>query len=326
MNNYPNLNTIKETAERIAPHVIHTPTLPYYGQMAQQHFGDIEVILKMELFQRTGSFKARGAINTIMQLVDQQRSKGVTAFSAGNHAIATAYAAKVLNTSAKVVMPKTANPYRVKCCKNLGAEVVLGNNISELMDIVATLQQQEGRTMVHPFEGIHTFAGTATVGLELCNDVTGLDAVIVPVGGGGLIAGIAAAVKQLNPNCLVIGVEPQGAQGMSHSLAAGAPIPTVEVSTIADSLGAPMHLPLSFAIVNELVDEIVTVSDSALIQMMQSMFTDLNLVAEPACAAAMTALSGPLRERLQTKRVAVILCGSNIDQYTFSQVTQSMTE
>lgn len=321
MSNYPDLNTIKETAERIAPHVIRTPALPYYGQMAQQHFGDIELTLKMELFQRTGSFKARGAINTIMQLDDQQRSKGVTAFSAGNHAIATAYAAKALKTSAKVVMPKTANPYRVECCKNLGADVVLGNNISELMDIVATLQQQEGRTMVHPFEGSDTFAGTATVGLELCEDVAELDAVIVPVGGGGLIAGIAAAVKQINPKCQVFGVEPQGAQGMSQSLASGAPKPKVEVSTIADSLGAPMHLPLSFAIVDELVDEIVTVTDSELTLFMQSMFTDLNLAVEPACAAAMTALSGPLKERLQAKRVAVILCGSNIDQHTFNQLT-----
>lgn len=321
MKNYPDLATINETAERIAPFVIRTPSLPYYGQMAQQHFGDIKVTLKMELLQRTGSFKPRGAINSIMQLSDQQRSNGITAFSAGNHAIAAAYAAKSLNTSAKVVMPKTANPYRVQCCTNLGAEVVLGNNIAELMDIVATLQQQEGRTMIHPFEGKHTIEGTATVGLELCNDVADLDAVIVPVGGGGLIAGIAAAVKQLNPKCLVIGVEPEGAQGMSQSLAVGAPIPNVEVSTIADSLGAPMHLPLSFAIVNELVDDIVTVSDAALSRFMHSTFTDLNLVVEPACAAALTALSGPLRERLQTTHTAVILCGSNIDQKTFTRMT-----
>ncbi len=321
MSNYPSLTSIRETAERIAPHVIRTPTLPYYGQMASQYFGNIQVFLKMELFQRTGSFKARGAINTLMHMDDQQRGKGVTAFSAGNHAIATAYAAKALNTSAKVVMPKTANPYRVECCKALGAEVVLGNNISELMDIVSTLQQQEGRTMIHPFEGAHTFTGTATVGLELCMDVTELDAVIVPVGGGGLIAGIAAAVKQLTPACQVFGVEPHGAQGMSQSLAAGAPIPKVAVSTIADSLGAPMHLPLSFAIVNELVDEIVTVDDSALSSFMNTTFTDLNLVVEPACAAAMTALSGPLKEKLQGKRVAVILCGSNIDQLTFNRMT-----
>lgn len=321
MTAYPDIATIHQTATRIAPHIIRTPTLPYYGLRQQQLFGDTRVWLKMELFQRTGSFKARGAINTLLHLDEAQLAKGVTAFSAGNHAIAIAYAARAVNTTAKVVMPETANPYRVECCKKLGAEVVLGRDITELIDIVSDLQKTEGRTMVHPFEGQHTFAGSATAGLELCEDAADLDAVIVPVGGGGLISGIAAAVKQINPACKIYGVEPLGAQGMTQSLAANSPASAVNVATIADSLGAPMHLPLSFAIVKELVDDVVTVSDKQISSVMRTIFTDLNLAVEPACAAAMTALLNPLKEKLAAKRVGLVLCGSNIDLPTYHQIT-----
>ncbi|OED34407.1 hypothetical protein AB833_32225 [Chromatiales bacterium (ex Bugula neritina AB1)] len=320
---YPPIESVIETSKRIADHVIRTPTVPYYGLTGLDTLlPDTKVWLKMELTQRTGSFKARGALNVLMHLDEARRANGVTAFSAGNHAIATAFAARVIGTSARVVMPKTANPYRVACCKALGADVEFGEDISELISIVNNLQRDEGRTMVHPFEGQHTFEGTATIGLELCNDIPDLDAVIVPVGGGGLIAGIAAAVKQLNSNCLVFGVEPEGAQGMSQSLKNGAPLDQVSVNTIADSLGAPMHLPESYAIVESLVDDLVTVSDDQLRSVMRSMLTDLNLCVEPACASAMTALLHPLRERLGGKRVAIILCGSNIDLNTFNRIVE----
>jgi threonine dehydratase len=319
---HPTIESINATAARLQNFVLRTPTLPYYGLQGTSLFGDTEVWLKMELLQRTGSFKARGAINNVLHLTDEQRANGITAFSAGNHAIATAYAAKANNISAKVVMPKTANPFRVSCCKSLGAEIVFGNTIAELIEIVGNLQQHEGRTLVHPFEGDHTFDGTATVGLELSNDIANLDAVIVPVGGGGLISGIAAAVKQLQPGCAVYGVEPEGAQGMTQSLAAGSPVDTVNVSTIADSLGAPMHMPKSFALVQQYVDDIVRVTDAQLSEVMRLIFTELKLAVEPACAAAMTALLHPLKDKLTGQRVALILCGSNIDQNTFSQYTK----
>lgn len=319
---FPTLETITDTADRLADHIIATPTLPYYGLTGLSSLSsDTEVSLKMELLQRTGSFKARGALNVLMNMSQPELASGVTAFSAGNHAIATAFAARALNTSAKVVMPKTANPYRVECCKHLGAEVVFGETIVELIDIVSGLQRDEGRTMVHPFEGQHTFAGTATIGLELCTALPELDAVIVPVGGGGLISGIASAVKQLNRNCKVYGVEPEGAKGMTLSLKSGSPLETVNVNTIADSLGAPMHCPQSFSIVQKFVDEIVTVTDNQLREVMRLMLTDLNLCVEPACASAMTALLHPLRERLAGQKVALILCGSNIDQPTFNSLT-----
>ncbi len=320
--NFPTLETINETADRIAGHVIRTPTLPYYGLSGLSSLSsETDVSLKMELLQRTGSFKPRGALNVLMNMGPSRLASGITAFSAGNHAIATAFAARALNANAKVVMPKSANPYRVACCKQLGAEVVFGENIAELIDIVNRLQQDEGRTMIHPFEGQHTFAGTATIGLELCNDIPDLDAVIVPLGGGGLISGIASAVKQLNRNCKVYGVEPEGAKGMTLSLESGAPLDTVNVTTIADSLGAPMHLPESFGIVQKFVDDIVTVSDDQLRDVMRLMLTDLNLCVEPACASALTALLHPLRDRLAGKKIALILCGSNIDQDTFNSLT-----
>ncbi len=322
MKNYPSLRQIESTADAIRQHVIRTPTVPYYGQALSRKLDpSTRVWLKLELLQRTGSFKPRGAVNVVNHLTPEQRSRGVTAFSAGNHAIATAYAASAAGSNAKVVMPKTANPFRVDTCRQLGAEVIMGENIAELISITENLQQQEGRALVHPFEGIHTIEGTATVGLELCADAETLDAVIVPIGGGGLIAGIASAVKQINPACEVYGVEPAGARGMTDSLADGEPLPSVQVDTIADSLGAPMHKALSFSIVQQLVDDVVLVSDVLLADTMRLIFTDLKLAVEPACAAAMAALLNPLHERLAGKRVGLILCGSNIDQQTFNRLT-----
>ena len=216
MTDHPSLEEINATAQRIAPYIATTPVLPYYGSEGFANGAD--VYLKMELLQKTGSFKPRGAINVVMHLSDEEKRRGITAFSAGNHAIATAFAASRLGTSAKVVMPKTANPFRVERCKKLGADVIFGEDIAELRSIVAGLQRSEGRTMVHPFEGQHTFAGTATVGLELSQHVPDLDAVIVPVGGGGLISGIATAIKLTQPRCKVYGIEPEGASGMTLSL------------------------------------------------------------------------------------------------------------
>ena len=156
------------------------------------------------------------------------------------------------------------------------------------------------------------------MGIELCEDVAQLDAVIVPVGGGGLIAGVASAVKQMQPDCQVIGVEPSGANGMQQSLSSGAPKTQVSVSTIADSLGAPMHAPRSFSLVRQFVDQIVTVSDDQLRDGMRRMFTDMQLAVEPACAASIAALQGPLAQTMRGKRVALIACGTNIDLATYS--------
>ncbi|ASJ76394.1 threonine ammonia-lyase [Granulosicoccus antarcticus] len=310
---------LREVAERIAPYVLKTPTVQWPVPLSGPGRG--EVFVKLELLQRTGSFKARGTINAITSLLaahtGPEPHPGVTAFSAGNHAIATAYAAAQLGTTAKVVMPRTANPIRVERVRALGAELVFGDTISDLYALVEQIQNEEGRALVHPFEGPRMVEGSATVGLELCDEVPDLDAVIVPIGGGGLISGIASAVHYCQPGCRVYGVEPEGANGMQQSLQAGRALPKIAVNTIADSLGAPMHGPFTFSLVQQYVNAVVSVSDSALRHGMRTLFNDMKLAAEPACAAALAALQGPLAEELAGKRVAIIACGSNIDLETY---------
>ncbi|HEY3889022.1 MAG TPA: pyridoxal-phosphate dependent enzyme, partial [Caulobacteraceae bacterium] len=171
----------------------------------------------------------------------------------------------------------------------------------------------EGRAMVHPFEGPNVAQGAGTLGLEFAEQVEGLEAVIIAIGGGGLCGGSAAAIKQLAPGCEVYGVEPEGADSMRRSFEAGAPVTLPAISTIADSLAPPMALPYGFAACRRYVDEIVTVSDDQIRGGMLALFEDLKLALEPAGAAATAALFGPLRQRLAGKKVGVVVCGSIID-------------
>jgi len=313
----PSLSNIREAAAAIEPHVVATPQSDCHSNRIAELVPEVDLSLKMELLQVTGSFKPRGAVNTVLQLDEAALQAGITAFSAGNHAIAAAYAAKVCGTSAKVVMPTTANPYRVDGCRAYGAEVIQAETISRVVEVVEELQRSEGRALVHPFEGESTTLGTATVGLEICSDDKSLDAIVVPVGGGGLISGVALAAKHLLPGCKVYGVEPEGARGMSDSLARGKPLEKVSVNTIADSLGAPLHMPYSFSVVQQCVDDIVCVSDDELRAMMKVSFEELKLAVEPAGAASLAAIAGPLKERLKGQRVCALVCGSNIDPDTW---------
>ena len=310
----PTLADIQATRARIAPYIVETPVWPWQGRALQSVIGpETSVFLKLELFQHTGTFKARGALSTMMDLDQTTLSRGVTAVSAGNHAIAVAYAAAILGTSAKVVMPRNANPGRVAKCQAYGAQVVLVDNVHQAFEEADRIELEEGRAFVHPFEGEGVARGTATVGLEWCRQVPHMDAVIVPIGGGGLLAGISTAVKLLQPNCMVFGVEPTGADTMHRSFAAGSPQSIDKVRTIADSLGAPYALPYSYELCRRHVDELVLIDDDQMRQAMKLLYDDLKLVVEPAGAAATAALCGPLRERLRGKRVGVIVCGSNID-------------
>ncbi|MEE8539933.1 MAG: threonine/serine dehydratase, partial [Woeseiaceae bacterium] len=265
------------------------------------------------------TFKPRGALSVMLGLDSQQKEAGVTAVSAGNHAIATAFAARAVGTSAKVVMIMNANPLRVERCRDFGAEVVLADDVHSAFDVAEEIQNKEGRFFVHPFEGSDVVLGTATVGLEICEQVPDLDAVIVPIGGGGLCAGISSAVKQLKPRCEVIGVEPVGADSMSRSFASGKPESIEKVATIADSLGAPFALPISYELCKENVDELVLVSDDELKETMGLLFRELKIAVEPACAASTAALLGPLSGRFSGKKVVTVMCGSNIDWQTFAQ-------
>ncbi|MEM8931386.1 MAG: pyridoxal-phosphate dependent enzyme [Acidobacteriota bacterium] len=276
-------------------------------------------MLKLELFQHGGTFKPRGALLNLLAADDATRRRGVTAVSAGNHAIAVAFAAHSLDSHAKVVMPRSANPARVDTCREYGAEVVLVDNVHDAFDTVRRIERDEGRLFIHPFEGHLTALGTATIGLELCRQAGDLDAVIVPIGGGGLIAGIASAVKQLQPSCKVYGVEPTGADTMHRSFATGSPQAIDRITTIADSLGAPHAAPYTFALCQRHTDALARVDDDQLRDAMRLLFSSMKLAVEPAGAAATAALTGPLRHELAGKRVALIVCGSNIDHASFGR-------
>ncbi|TAM62255.1 MAG: threonine/serine dehydratase [Rhodanobacter sp.] len=316
----PTIDDIRAARERLGDRARETPVWNWRGDaIARIARADTQVFLKLELFQYTGTFKARGALLNTLALSDDARRRGITAVSAGNHAIAVAFAARSVGTTAKVVMPKTANPARMTLCRAYGAEVVLVDDVHHAFDTVKRIEAKEGRTFIHPFEGELTVLGTSTVGYELCNQVENLDAVIVPIGGGGLIAGIACAVKQMRSACRVFGVEPEGADSMHRSFAAGSPQSIEKVNTIADSLGAPYAAPYSFALARRFVDELVLINDEQMQRAMGLLFADMKLAVEPAGAAATAALCGPLRERLAGKRVGVIVCGSNIDLATFAK-------
>lgn len=318
---FPTLEQVRRTAERLAGKYLETPVWRWQTGIVEEALSPAtEVWLKLELFQRTGTFKLRGALNCVAALDDAARERGIVAASAGNHAMAVASAAKAVGTHAKVCMPRHASPSRIAACQADGAEVLLTDTIHDAFALANRLVEEERRTMVHPFDGPLTAQGTATIGLELMRQVPRLDAVVVPVGGGGLCGGIAAAVKQLNPQCEVFGIEPYGADAMYRSFRERATMKLDRVETIADSLGAPYTLPYSFGVCHRFVDEIVRVWDEELCRAMHHLYRDMKLVAEPAAAAATAALLGPLRSRLDGKRVALVVCGSNIDPQRFSEL------
>jgi threonine dehydratase len=317
----PTLDAISELRKRLAPYILTTPVWSWASRDLRAALGDdaTQVVLKLELFQHTGSFKPRGALSVMLGLDAPALTRGVTAVSAGNHAIAVAFAAHLLRTTAKVVMPRTANPFRVARCRDYGAEVVTVDDVQTAFRRVQEIESEEGRSFVHPYEGYRTALGTATIGLEWLEQAPDLDAVIVPIGGGGLCAGMAAAIKQLKPACAVYGVEPVGADSMARSFAAGAPQAIERVRTIADSLGAPYALPYSFELCRRFLDDLVLIDDDAMRRAMGLLYGDMKLAVEPAGSAATAALLGPLRERLRGQRVGLIVCGANIDLLTFSQ-------
>jgi threonine dehydratase len=322
MNKELSLEAIAATRERLGDRVITTPALQWRGDELERAIGtDTEVYVKLELFQRTGTFKARGAMNVMLQLTPEQLERGITAVSAGNHAIAAAYCAHQLGTSARIFMPRTARPLRIARARAYHPEIILCDTQTEMFERAEQAQREEGRTFVHPFEGPLTVQGTATAGLELSRQVPQLDAMVLPIGGGGLCAGVAAALKQVWPAVRIFGVEPEGANTMSLSFAAGEPVVKEGVKTIADSLAPPRAEPYTFSVCRELVEEIVLVGDDQLRQAMRTLFYDLKLAVEPAGAATTAALCGPLRERLQGQRVGVITCGANIAIADFCELT-----
>ena len=317
----PTLDEVRLTAARLAPYIRMTPTFHWSGDTVASRLGtDTELFLKLELFQRTGTFKARGAVNNALALSADQLARGITAMSAGNHAIAAAYAARCVNTSAKVVMQASANPARIEIARSLGAEILIAENGPVGFNMVEEIVQQEGRTFIHPFEGFRVTEATGTCGLELHNAIEDLEAVVVPIGAGGLCSGVGVITKLINPKCKVYGVEPEGAAVMQKSLAAGSAQSLTELSTIADSLAPPFTTDYCYAMCERSLDDLVLVSDDELAAAAAILFEHVKLAVEPAGAATTAAAFGPLADRLRGKRVALIICGSNIDISGFAEL------
>lgn len=293
----------------IKPYVHRTPvfTSKYLGLRS-----GARVVLKAELFQKTGSFKPRGAINKLKHLTLEEKSRGIVTVSAGNHAQAVAFAAAMENIPCAVVMPATAPPNKVNATQGYGAEVILHADLRTIFDRCEEVRAERRATLLHPFDDPQVIAGQGTVGLEIWEDVPDAEMAFVGIGGGALISGIALALKHKNPSIRIIGVEPEGAPTMLRALAEGRPVRLEKIETVADGLAAPYVGKLNLEIVQKYVDEIVTVSDSEMIEAIKILLERAKLLVEPAGAAPAAALLSR-KVPVEGKKVVLVLSGGNLD-------------
>lgn len=320
---YVSLKEIQQARATLAG-VINSTPLQY-----SKTFSDISenaIYLKPENLQKTGSFKIRGAYNKIANLTEADKQKGVVAFSAGNHGAGTAYAAQQAHIKATVIMPENPVLSKKRAIEDAyGAEVIeYGTDSIAMYQKALELHENEGRVMIHPFDDPYTIAGQGTIGLEILEDLPETDAVIVAVSGGGLISGVAAAVKELKPSIKVIGVNTEGATAMYSSLKAGKPT-EVEVNTIADGLMAKKPGELTFAHTQRYVDELVLVSEEEIADSVAFLAERAKLVVEPSGAAAIAAMLHH-HTSLKNKKVAVLTSGGNISFELFSSIIKKYNE
>ncbi|HOP14579.1 MAG TPA: threonine ammonia-lyase, partial [Lentimicrobium sp.] len=268
-----------------------------------------DVYLKLENFQTTGSFKVRGAYYKISNLTKEESAKGVLCASAGNHAQGVAYAATKLGVKSTVFMPVFAPPLKVIATRSYGAEVVLtGDTFDDAFNAALEFQQKTGATFVHPFNDPHIIAGQGTVGLEIFEQLREVDDVLVPIGGGGLIAGIAIALKQLNPGIRIIGVEADGAQSMKVSIEKGEPTALTSVNTIADGIAVKSPGNLTFEAASKLVDEFVVVNDAEMARTAYLLLQRAKILTEPSGVAAMAAILYQ-KTNLKGRKVVPVISG-----------------
>jgi threonine dehydratase len=272
------------------------------------------IFCKLDLLQRTGSFKERGARNALLSLDESQRARGVVAASAGNHALGLAYHGKLLGIPVTVVMPRFAPLVKLTTCRRLGARVILeGESFEEARRLAADLAVRDGLNLVHGFDDARVVAGQGTMGLEVLEDVPDADAIVVPTGGAGLLAGVATAAKSLNPGIRIIAVEPTSAGSLSASLAAGRPVQVPTRPTLADGLAVGKVGAIPFAIASRLVDRVVTVDEEAISLAVLRLLELEKTVVEGAGAAALAAVMGEAGKELAGRTVVLLLCGGNID-------------
>ncbi len=316
----PSLSEIRAYRDVVKDRIVRTPVHDWRGTQISKRAPDLRISIKFELLQMTGTFKARGALAWMLSLPEEKVKRGVTAVSAGNHAVAVSWAAHVMGAPAHVVIISPANPARIRQARAWGAKVELSDNAEAAFQRVQNIEKQDGKTLVHPFEGRSIAIGTGALAMEWLEQAPDLDALVIPVGGGGLIGGVASAAKQIRPEIKVYGAEPFGADSMFQSLVGNEPVQASRVDSIADSLRAPNAREYSFALVSRHMDDLGRVEDDEIRQAMRLILQELKMMVEPACATATAAAIGPLHERLEGKHVGVLLCGSNIDMATFSRL------
>ncbi len=301
---------IFKAKERLRPYIVRTPLLRVHALDAVL---GCEVYLKPENLQRTGSFKIRGALNRILSLSEEEKSRGIVCCSSGNHAQGVACAASILGIDAKIVMPLNCNPVKLAGAKAFGSEVILaGTNSTERDAKADELVRTEGRILVHPYADDAVKAGQGTMGIEILEDAPAMDAVVVPIGGGGMISGIATAVKAARPDIRVIGAEPAGAPRYGLSRSKGTPQRLSSVDTIADGTRTDHADPGNFAIIEALVDELVTAQDSSIEDAMYLLLAKAKIVAEPSSSLGIAAvLEGTLSFEARQKVCFVISAGNN---------------
>jgi threonine dehydratase len=302
------LADVRAAAHRIQPYVVKTPTL------SGEAVAGSGVWLKAENLQWTGSFKVRGAVNAVLQLSPGQRRQGVITLSAGNHGLALAYAAQLFRIPCVVVVRDDAAVSKLEAIRRFGAQIVL-TPIARWQERLEAEQRERNLHLVHPFDDPAVAAGQGTVGLEILEAVPDLRTLVVPVGGGGLITGVAVAVKHQRPQVRIIGVEPEQAPAVSESLAAGHPVAPSRLDTIADGLAAPYTRPFNLALIQRYVDEMRTVTDAAIIDALKTVVLKAKLVVEPAGAAALAVL---LADPAIQRPVVVVLSGGNLDAQRLS--------
>ena len=314
-NRLVSLGEIRKAASIITPHIHRTPLT------SSAHLGGlvgVNLYLKLEMFQKTGSFKPRGVLNKMASLGDGEKRRGVVSLSAGNHAQALAYAATMAGVPSVIVMPTGAVKAKVEATRGYGGEVILTDE--DLLETALEIQRERELTLVHPFDDLNTIAGTGTLGLELLEDVPQVDVVLCGIGGGGLISGVAAVLKLVNREIKVIGVEPEGAPGMSLALQKGEPVHMAAMNTIADGLAAPFVGHHNLNHVRAFVDDVVTVQDEEIIEAMRLLLERVKVVVEPAGAASYAAL---LADKVNLDSGANVLCvlsGGNIDSGRLSEL------
>ena len=308
--NFPHLENFYSVLEIIEPYINRTPIIT--SSSINKKF-DLDIYFKLELMQKTGSFKARGAINKVLKLSDEEKLRGVVAISAGNHAQATSWACSQFDIKSKIVMPHTASKSKINATKSYGGDVVLTKE--KMMDTCQELIDKENLTFVHPFDDHDVISGQGTVSLEVINEIKTLDYAFISIGGGGLISGMACFLKQINPDIKVIGVEPITSNVMTKSIESGKPqnFDTLNNKTIADTLAAPFAGNITFEYVKKYVDEIINVSEEEMIESLKMMIERLKIVPEPAASACFVPIIFNKLKIPSKSKCLVVVCGGNID-------------